>query len=255
MDMEAKIIGKRWDYSADGYDQLIQQEFSKELSQKWSGLLTEHAPLETGKVLDVGTGPGFFSILLGRLGWEATGIDCSEKMIEAAQKNAEQAGIRAKYYQMDNHQMDFDDNSFDYIVCRNVTWILYQPEMAFKEWLRVLKPGGRLLYLDANWHYSKDEELNRARLRDEEEYRKLYGEPVNTYKGSSEDNANFQKVLYFNDIWRPEWDEKHLPEFGYCNVHITKRVNEQVYNKEKQLLYRSTPLFLVTADKPLYSTN
>ena len=35
------------------------------------------------------------------------------------------------------------------IVSRNLTWNLPHPEMAYKEWLRVLKKGGRLLNFDA----------------------------------------------------------------------------------------------------------
>ena len=48
---------------------------------------------------------------------------------------------------MDSHQLSFDDNTFDLLINRNVTWTLYDPEQAYKEWYRVLKPGGRLLIL------------------------------------------------------------------------------------------------------------
>lgn len=250
MHMEAEVIGKRWSYCADGYDEIIQSEFSDELTQKWSILLKEHAPCETGQVLDIGTGPGFFSILMSHMGWDAVGVDCAEKMIETAEKNARKAGADARFYQMDNHALNFPDNTFDYIIGRNVTWILYEPEKAFQEWLRVLKPGGRLLYLDANWHYKKDRELLKAIQKDEQEYRKLYGMPINTYKGDERTEEEFKNVLYFNDILRPKWDQEHLPEFGFRNINVIQRVNENVYSQEKQLLYRSIPLFLVTADKP-----
>ena len=38
------------------------------------------------------------------------------------------------------------------IVSRNVTWTLYDPIHAFKQWHHVLKPGGKLVIFDANWH-------------------------------------------------------------------------------------------------------
>ncbi len=43
-------------------------------------------------------------------------------------------------------------NSFDVIVTRNVTWNLPRPDLAYKEWLRVLKPGGVLYNFDADWY-------------------------------------------------------------------------------------------------------
>lgn len=250
---KAEIVGKRWSFCAEGYDSIIQGEFEGELPHKWSSVLKRHAPKEGGRALDIGTGPGFFAVLLAKMGWEITGIDCAEKMVETARKNAKAAGVQADFYQMDNHQLDFPDNTFDYIVSRNVTWILYEPEKAFKEWLRILKPGGRILYFDANWHYTKDKAFVEAQKADEEAYRKLYGEPVNTYRGDEETEREFRTLLYFNEIWRPDWDEAHLPGCGYCNVQVVQRVNEEVYNEEKGLLYRSIPMFLVTADKPVSS--
>ena len=115
-----------------------------------------HRPVRSGTLLDVGNKPGFLPFSWqkpagGRL------IDCSAAMIETASHNAREAGVDALFRQEDIHAASFPDGSFDYIVCRNVTWILYNPEKAFREWFRLLKPGGRLLYVDANWYYVKDE--------------------------------------------------------------------------------------------------
>ena len=56
-------------------------------------------------------------------------------------------------------------DSFDLIVSRNVIWNLEYPEEALAEWARVLAPGGRMVYFDANWYlYLYDEEL-RAKKR------------------------------------------------------------------------------------------
>lgn len=252
---EAEIIGKRWSFCAEGYDSIIQKEFQGEIPSKWSRLLEEHAPKTVGNALDVGTGPGFFSILLAKMGWKVTGIDCAEKMVETARKNSRSAGVEAEFYQMNNHQLDFPDHSFDYIVSRNVTWILYDPETAFREWLRVLKPGGRILYFDANWHYTDNKAFTEAQRKDAELYRQLYGEPENTYRGDEKTEADFNRLLYFNKMWRPAWDEEHLPQYGYCNIQVEQRVNEKVYSKAKQILYHSIPMFLVTADKPMGKDN
>ena len=55
--------------------------------------------------------------------------------------------ITADFLKMDSHALSFEDNTFDLLINRNVTWTLYDPEKAYKEWYRVLKPGGRLLIL------------------------------------------------------------------------------------------------------------
>ena len=176
----ARAVGQRWDYCAAGYDKIIEEE-RKTQEDCWLQLLMTHRPVRSGTLLDVGTGPGFFAILMAKAGWRSVGIDCSAAMIETASHNAREAGVDALFRQEDIHAASFPDGSFDYIVCRNVTWILYNPEKAFREWFRLLKPGGRLLYVDANWYYVKDEAEQVARDRDEAEYRRLYGSPVDTW--------------------------------------------------------------------------
>ena len=59
-------------------------------------------------------------------------------------------------------------NSFDVIVNRNVTWTLENPKDAYKEWMRVLKPGGSLIIFDACWYlwnYDKDLEKSIEKMK------------------------------------------------------------------------------------------
>src|SRR5690606_36877543 len=43
------------------------------------------------------------------------------------------------------------DAGFDAIVCRHLVWTLTDPVAAFREWHRLLKPGGVLLFFDGDW--------------------------------------------------------------------------------------------------------
>lgn len=244
---QAGAVGKRWDFCASGYDGIVQEELQSQAAV-WQSILLAQAPQKQGSLLDIGTGPGFFSILMAQAGWDVTGVDCSAAMVETAAENAKKAGVRARFLQQDIHVLDFPDHSFDYLVSRNVTWILYDPEKAFAEWRRVLKPGGRLLYFDANWYYRRSEAERQAIARDEEEYRKTYGPPVDTYSGDAATEASFQETLFFHSHSRPEWDRTHLGPLGFTHIRITPRLNEQVYTPPYKLLFRSIPLFMVQAD-------
>ena len=59
---EAKVIGRRWDHSANGYNDIIQREFT-EAGEAWTQLLTEYAPATGKRALDVGCGPGVLAMI------------------------------------------------------------------------------------------------------------------------------------------------------------------------------------------------
>ena len=249
MQRQAETIGKRWDYCADGYDAIVQNEFAEELAEKWSEILKNHAPCEKGKVLDIGTGPGFFAVLMGRMGWQVTGIDCSEKMVETAARNAGKAGVHAEFYQMDNHQLDFPEDTFDYIICRNVTWILYDPLRALEEWKRVLKPGGQLLNFDANWYGHL---FDAEKRREYEEDRKHVEEQAmeDHYIGTDIDEMEeIARNVPLSPVIRPAWDMKVLKNLGFQSVHTDEQVWQRVWSDTEKVNYASTPMFMIKAVK------
>lgn len=250
---EAELTGRRWDYSAEGYSDIIQTEF-REVGDVWFRLLADHAPAAGKKALDIGTGHGFFAMVLAMEGFEATGIDCSRRMLEQARRNAAERGLNVRFLEMDSHALDFEDDAFDYIVARNATWLLYDPEKAFLEWLRVLKPGGRLMYIDANWTYADDPELTRRMNEANERFEREQGRSFNTYTGTKAVDDAFRNLVTFNHIWRPDWDLETLPRLGYCRVIVEPRINEQIYPPWKQALYEAMDVFLITAEKPAGGT-
>ena len=103
-------------------------------------------------VLDIGTGPGFFAILLSEMGFCVTAVDLTPAMLDEARRNAGRLAEKIRFLEMNAEQLDFPDDSFDVIVSRNLTWNLPHPEKAYAEWSRVLRPGGLLLNFDANWY-------------------------------------------------------------------------------------------------------
>ncbi len=102
-----------------------------------------------GSVLEVAPGPGFLAIELARLGdHRVVGLDISHSFVEMATRNANDAGVAAVFHHGDAAAMPFEDDSFDFIVCRAAFKNFSRPVRALDEMYRVLKPGGRALIID-----------------------------------------------------------------------------------------------------------
>ena len=85
------------------------------------------------RVLDVGTGPGFFAILLAELGYQVTAVDYTASMLDEARRNAGALASRICFRQMNAEELSFEAASFDVVVTRNVTWNLHEPEKAYAQ--------------------------------------------------------------------------------------------------------------------------
>jgi SAM-dependent methyltransferase len=66
-----------------------------------------------------------------------------------AKANAQNLSIDLK--QGDAEHLPFNDGSFDVVVNRHLLWTLPHPEIALKEWHRVLKNGGVVLIIEGVW--------------------------------------------------------------------------------------------------------
>ncbi|EZH65741.1 hypothetical protein DH09_12915 [Bacillaceae bacterium JMAK1] len=194
-----------WDERALGYSKSSVEELSNETKSKWQQHLLHYIPTDQHlKCLDLGCGPGFLSLLLQEMGHTVYAIDASESMIEHAKANADQKGLTIDFSVMDAQALQFDSSTFDLIVTRNVTWNLSSPEKAYNEWLRVLKPGGRLLNFDGN-HYLHLFDKRYANFRKSNAYddphQTVHLDGINT--NTIEEIARHQPL---SSIERPEWD-------------------------------------------------
>ena len=159
-------IEEYWTGRAEGYSQVNQGELATEQREKWKKNLMSHLkgkkPEET-KVLDIGTGPGFFAIILAEAGYQVTAVDYTEEMLKEAKQNAGKLAGKIHWQQMDAQNLTFESETFDVVVSRNLTWNLEKPEKAYGEWDQSSEKGGILLNYDANWyHHLFDQEKRRA---------------------------------------------------------------------------------------------
>jgi len=112
----------------------------------WKSLLQDKVGGNNRKILDIGTGTGFLSLMLAEMGHEVVGLDISEEMIEKAKKKAVGQGVEIMFKQGDAENLPFETGYFDALVNRAVLWTLPDPKKAIAEWRRVLKPGGKLCF-------------------------------------------------------------------------------------------------------------
>lgn len=100
-------------------------------------------------VLELAPGPGFLSIEMAKGGkLRVIGLDISKTFVGLARRNAAEAGVKVNFIEGNASAMTFVDSSFDFLVCRAAFKNFSQPQKAFQEMYRVLRPGGTALVID-----------------------------------------------------------------------------------------------------------
>ena len=201
------------------------------------------------QILDVGTGPGFFAILLTEAGYKVTAVDYTEEMLKEAQQNAGPLAESIVWKRGDAQDLDVESDSFDVIVTRNVTWNLPNPAKAYQEWHRVLKKGGVLYNFDADWYghlfdEEKRESYEKDRQHTEDENVEDY------YKGTDiEKMEEIARQVPLSQLKRPEWDMEAMKNAGFQNIVCDQQVWKEVWTEEEILNNSTSPIFLLEGHK------
>lgn len=233
-------VSSYWTVRSADFARLREEELESEPAALWLSEIEPQLPLGRKlRILDVGTGSGYFSVLLSAKGHQVTGIDLTPAMIEEAKKLAAEHQTEAEFLVMDAENLEFADESFDAVVSRNLTWTLPHPERAYQEWLRVLKPGGVLLNFDAD--YGLERFSCEDGLPENHAHRQMSGSQL-------EECDAIKDQLFISQKRRPAWDLELLKELGCSQAQADTRVSERVYRKESSY-YNPTPLFRIRAVK------
>jgi ubiquinone/menaquinone biosynthesis C-methylase UbiE len=102
-----------------------------------------HGGLE---ILDVGCGTGEITARLAELYPTAAlvGVDLIGRHLELARERCSEFGTRVSFREADAFALPFADASFDLCVCRHMLQAVPNPQDAMAEFVRVIRPGGRL---------------------------------------------------------------------------------------------------------------
>lgn len=236
-------IKKYWNQRSDDFCTLRISELNSNKKDLWiNEIKTNINDINDKKfkILDVGTGTGFFAILLSSLGHEVIGIDLCENMIDNANKTAKSLGYEIDFKVMDAQNLDFKDESFDIIISRNLTWTLPDVKKTYKEWNRVLKKGGRLVNFDAD--YGKVSFSQQVKTLDSKHAHNKIKNEVLKECDIIKENLSISKQI------RPNWDIKTLYEVGFSNCKSDTSISNRVY-AQKDEFCNPTKMFCISAIK------
>lgn len=236
-DIKDKVQGY-WSKRADSFARLREHEIQSQKADRWLheilGKIGENTDTNDGqierllggeqreiKILDVGCGSGFFEVLLGKHGFDITGIDLTEEMITKANQMIAEYGLDAEHIKalvMDAEKPDFAPETFDIILTRNLTWTLPHPIEAYGKWYELLKKGGLLLNFDAE--YAKG--AHNLSLPENKAHN-MISDPL------KEECHDIYHMLSISTLERPDWDLQVLRQVGFSEASVDKTVGSRIY--------------------------
>ena len=231
-----------WTQRSHDFGTVRKNELENEMGQRWLHEIERFLPEGRSlDILDVGTGTGFFAILLAEKGHRVEGIDLTPAMLEEARTLAKQRNLDITFREMDAQNLAYPDGTFDVVISRNLTWTLPDPERAYASWFRVLKPGGVLLNFDADYaaHVRSHSVQNRKVAPDSP-----YGHVGMTDALQQENDA----ITLSMDIGqaRPEWDGEVLTRVGFQSCQTDTQVGKRLLG---ELDLTTAPMFGIFARK------
>ena len=117
-----------WTHRAPSYGDVNRKELATAQRRIWTQTLDVRIQARfpdrarsSIRVLDVGTGPGFFAVILNALGYAVTAVDYTDAMLNEARLNAGEAAEHIHFCCMDAEKLGFADASFDVVISPGIS--------------------------------------------------------------------------------------------------------------------------------------
>lgn len=230
-----------WSHRAEGFQEQRLREFRDDKHRRWLLEMDRWLPRDRSlRILDLGTGTGYFALILAAEGHKVTGIDLTPEMIRRARISAAGLDLEAEFLVMDAEQPDFLPESFDALVTRNLTWTLPHLPEAYRAWYKLLKPGGVLINFDADYARALEED-DGAELPENHAHKNLA-------QWMHEENDAITTEVGAYQQPRPQWDVQLLTEAGFDVITVDNGVWKRIY-AEVDEFYNPVRIFTIAAQK------
>lgn len=139
-DLAAEAYDAKWGI---GYGEVSQAQVTGKLRRALGGREPRFA-----RALEIGAGTGYFTLNLLRGGMvdEAVATDISPGMLGALERSAQRLGLEVGTECTEASELPFPDESFDLVFGHAVLHHLPDLDGAFREFRRVLRPGGSVVF-------------------------------------------------------------------------------------------------------------
>lgn len=146
------------DLAAEHYDSKWGIDYGKVGQSQVVGKLRKalgHEPGRFARALEIGAGTGYFSLnlLLAGVVEEAVATDISPGMLQTLERSASDLAVPIETAACDATELPFSDDSFDLVFGHAVLHHLPDLGAAFREFRRVLRPGGTVAFCGEPSYY------------------------------------------------------------------------------------------------------
>ncbi|MCP4108976.1 MAG: class I SAM-dependent methyltransferase [Desulfobacteraceae bacterium] len=179
---------------------------------------------ENASVLDIASGRGAVLFpaaeMAGPYG-RVTGIDLSDEMVRETSAEIAELNLKnAEMLKMDADNLDFPDNSFDFVLCGFGIFLFSDFQQLFKKFARVLKPGGQ---------------VGVTVFSERGKYFKWFEELIFSFTETCDLQGIEIQKTYSPRLFTSAELEEILKTAGFEGVHVTDGEAGFIYNDEDEL--------------------
>lgn len=145
-------VARRWDAEAATFDADADHGLADPtVRAAWLERLRSWLPPVPALVADLGCGTGSLAVLIAAEGYAVRGVDLSPQMVERARAKALTTDVAVDIRIGDAGDPPLLPGSVDVVLARHLLWTLPDPAAALARWVRLLRPGGRLVLVEGRW--------------------------------------------------------------------------------------------------------